>query len=250
MSASSIGRWVVRLKERFGAFDPRPFHPEGPTLLELAEQALSSTEHGYDLLAPKFDRTPFRTPDGFIERSLEGVSGDAALDLCCGTGAAMAILRARGFDRVVGIDRSAGMLDQARQRVQDAELIRGDALNPPSSLHGQLDVVTCYGAFGHIDEHDEGRLCDAVYDCLRPGGRFVFITSTMPRLTSPAWWVARGFNGAMRVRNALIDPPFVMYYLTFLLPRARALLEARGFLVAARETPEVPRLWVVHAIKR
>ena len=33
----------------------------------------------------------------------------------------------------------------------------------------------------------------------------------------------------MRVRNALWHPPFVMYYLTFLLPRARALLEARGF---------------------
>ena len=26
-------------------------------------QALSSVEDGYDLLAPKFDHTPFRTPD-------------------------------------------------------------------------------------------------------------------------------------------------------------------------------------------
>ena len=33
----------------------------------------------------------------------------------------------------------------------------------------------------------------------------------------------------MRVRNALWKPPFVMYYLTFLLPRAEALLRARGF---------------------
>ncbi|MGO9081297.1 MAG: hypothetical protein ACLQDY_20030, partial [Streptosporangiaceae bacterium] len=31
---------------------------------ELAMQALSSVEGGYDLLAPKFDHTPFRTPDG------------------------------------------------------------------------------------------------------------------------------------------------------------------------------------------
>jgi hypothetical protein len=39
------------------------FYPQGPTLRELAVQALSSTERGYDLLAPKFDYTPFRTPE-------------------------------------------------------------------------------------------------------------------------------------------------------------------------------------------
>jgi len=30
-------------------------------------QALSSVEGGYDLLAPKFDHTPFRTPDGMLD---------------------------------------------------------------------------------------------------------------------------------------------------------------------------------------
>lgn len=250
MSATPIGRLVAHLKRRVASIDPRPFHPDGPTLLELAEQALSSTEHGYDLLASKFDHTPFRTPNRFIEQSMEGVPpGHAALDLCCGTGAALAILAPR-FERVVGIDRSAGMLGEAKRRVPNAELIRGDALAPPSHLHGQLDVVTCYGAFGHIPESDEERLCDAVYACLRPGGSFVFLTSTLPPPTSPAWWVARGFNAAMRLRNALIRPPFVMYYLTFLLPRARRLLEARGFEVQARELPEVPRLYAVVATKR
>jgi hypothetical protein len=38
------------------------FSPQGPSLRELAMQALSSVEGGYDLLAPKFDHTPFRTP--------------------------------------------------------------------------------------------------------------------------------------------------------------------------------------------
>jgi hypothetical protein len=39
----------------------------------------------------------------------------------------------------------------------------------------------------------------------------------------------------MRVRNALVSPPFVMYYLTFLLPGAKALLERHGFTVEVRE---------------
>ena len=43
------------------------FHPNGPTLRELTVEALSSTERGYDLLAPKFDHTPFRTPDIILD---------------------------------------------------------------------------------------------------------------------------------------------------------------------------------------
>jgi hypothetical protein len=43
------------------------FSPQGPSLRELAVQALSSVERGYDLLAPKFDHTPFRTPDSVLD---------------------------------------------------------------------------------------------------------------------------------------------------------------------------------------
>ena len=50
------------------------FHPEGPTFAELARQALSSVERGYDLLAPKFDRTPYRTPDALILPALAAVT--------------------------------------------------------------------------------------------------------------------------------------------------------------------------------
>ena len=43
------------------------------------------------------------------------------------------------------------------------------------------------------------------------------------------------FNAAMRVRNVLIRPPFIMYYLTFLLPEAGDLLRRHGFSVEMRE---------------
>ncbi len=43
------------------------FHPKGPTFLELTRQCLSSTEHGYDLLADKFDYTPYRTPEEVLQ---------------------------------------------------------------------------------------------------------------------------------------------------------------------------------------
>ncbi|MBS2015599.1 MAG: class I SAM-dependent methyltransferase [Deltaproteobacteria bacterium] len=212
------------------------YHKDGPTFLELMKQALASTERGYDMLAPKFDRTPFRTPDAILE-AMANVIGepgsiDAALDVCCGTGAAMTHLRALCRERVVGIDFSEGMLEEARRRVTASpgsarvELVRGDALDLP--FEGQFDVVTSVGAFGHILPEDEERFVRGIARALRSGGRFVFATSGMPRITEPWWWAARGFNAVMRVRNALLEPAFIMYYLTFLWPDVRPLL-ARHF---------------------
>lgn len=215
----------------------RPFGAEGPTLGELAQQAWSSTDHGYDLLAPRFDNTPFRTPDVIVERALSLVPAATAtyahgLDICCGTGAALAQLRTR-CTRVAGIDRSAGMLRQARARVPDAALVQGDAIEMP--FRACFDVAVSFGAFGHILEDDEPAFVRAVHRALKPGGHFVFVTAHPPRLLSRRHIVARAFNGVMRVRNVVKRPQFIMYYLTFLLPRARKLLEDTGFDVRVHE---------------
>jgi SAM-dependent methyltransferase len=217
------------------------FGPDGPTFLELCVQALSSTERGYDLLAPKFEHTPFRTPDPVLAAMARAIGAPrsirAALDVCCGTGAAMRHLRALCKERVVGLDASQGMLDEARRLLGDApggaaiELVRGDALDPP--FREEFDVVTSVGAFGHILRRDEERFVRGIHRALRPGGRFVFATGTRPRPTEPWFWVAHGFNAVMRVRNAVLKPEFVMYYLTFLWPEVRPLLERCGFRVQA-----------------
>jgi ubiquinone/menaquinone biosynthesis C-methylase UbiE len=219
------------------------FHRKGPTFFELARQALSSVERGYDLLAPKFEYTPFRTPNPVLQAAMEQVgppgSIDRAMDLCCGTGAAMRYLRPLCRQEVVGVDLSQGMLDQARELLQDAPgtarltFVQANALE--LTYEAQFDVVTSFGAFGHILEEDEPRLVRSVARALRPGGRFIFVTAHPPSKLHPAWWLSKGFNAAMRVRNAVWKPPFVMYYLTFLVPRARELLQANGFEVDVRD---------------
>lgn len=230
------------------------FHPKGPTFLELARQALSSTERGYDLLAEKFDYTPFRTPDPILEASVPYVGPvDKALDLCCGTGAAIERLRPLCRERVVGVDMSLGMLEQARHRLASAEgdaelrFVHGDVLQLEDEA--EYDVVTCFGACGHILRRDQPRLVDRVYRALRPGGRFVFATAGLPKPWSWKLWFAVGFDTAMAVRNVLWRPPFHMYYLAFLLPRARRLLEARGFVIEEHVgfCSDFPRLCLVVA---
>jgi len=213
------------------------FHPQGPTFWELARQALRSTQRGYDLLAPKFDFAPFRTPAAVLEATARHLQtmGDfaAALDVCCGTGAGMEMLRPLCRERVVGIDFSDPMLEVARRQVAGApgqarlEFVRGDALEMP--FDQEFDLAVCFGALGHIARRDQDRFVQQVAQALKPGGRFVFPTSYRPPLTSARLWLARGFNAAMRVRNAVIRPPFIMYYLTFLLPQVTSLLEAHGF---------------------
>ena len=219
----------------------RVFSPGGPTFMELMRQALSSTDQGYDLLAPKFELTPFRTPDVVLNAAVPVLGNDRsidrAIDLCCGTGAGVKLLRPLCREAVVGIDRSPGMLAEARTRLEGpgapVALLRGDVLDPP--FRSGFDLATCFGAFGHILEEDEPRFVAAVHALLKPGGRFVFYTAPKPKLSNPGLWLAKGFNAVMRVRNALIHPPFVMYYLTFLLDRATTLLESSGFEVSVHE---------------
>ncbi|MGH7911819.1 MAG: class I SAM-dependent DNA methyltransferase [Candidatus Dormibacteraceae bacterium] len=223
----------------------------GPSLRELAREALSSTEQGYDLLAPKFDASPFRTPDRLLDAVLEALRRDApwdrGLDLCCGTGAGMRVL-APLCARITGLDRSRGMLEQARRRHGDlARWVRADALELP--FEQAFDLIVTFGALGHILPGDETRFLDGVWRALRPGGIFCLVTAPMPPLLSPTHVLARGFNAVMHVRNALWSPPFVMYYLTFLLPQVTGELRRQGFSVEVRALPQVPsslRLVLAH----
>ncbi|MER6160658.1 methyltransferase domain-containing protein [Streptomyces sp. NPDC001868] len=256
------------------------FSPQGPSLRELAVQALSSVEHGYDLLAPKFDQTPFRTPDSVLEAVEAALSTmgpfEHGLDLCCGTGAGMEVLRELCRDSVTGVDISAGMLTVGREQVGsgttrsthttrstgsggvsgDADTggpgpavsapadprvswVRGDALALPFAP--VFDLAVSFGAFGHFLPEELPGLFDEVHSVLRPGGRFAFPLPAPAPPNSPWYWAALGFDAAMRVRNALWRPPFVMYYRPFRLGLVRRELERAGFDVELFALPEFGR---------
>jgi SAM-dependent methyltransferase len=217
------------------------FHPDGPSFGELARQALSSTRRGYDLLAPKFDRTPFRTPEPVLAAAAAalGAAGSVAraVDLCCGTGAALPHLRPLCRERLVGVDFSLGMLAEARRRHARAPgapllLVHADVLRS-GLASGAFDLATLFGALGHLRPRDQAPFLAAVRDALVPGGRLAFVAAPVPPPWSPALPLAAGFDLAMWVRNRLLRPPFVMYYLAWPLRRTRRLLREAGF--AARE---------------
>jgi ubiquinone/menaquinone biosynthesis C-methylase UbiE len=234
------------------------FSPQGPSLRELCIQALSSVERGYDLLAPKFDYTPFRTPDTILEATVHALSElgpfGKGLDVCCGTGAGMKVLRPLCQGRITGVDFSAGMLAQARSAHPDATWVRADARALPFA--GDFDLAVTFGALGHFLPTERSALFEGVHRALLPGGLFTFPIGAPPPLISVSHWGMLGFDLAMRVRNAVWRPPFVMYYRTSALLAVRDDLTAAGFTVKAvaltvlgQHRDGHPRCWLFLARK-
>jgi ubiquinone/menaquinone biosynthesis C-methylase UbiE len=158
---------------------------------------------------------------------------------------------------VVGIDFSPGMLEVARQRFPDevgqapVDFVLGNVLE--MEFREEFDLAVIAGAQGHILPKDEPRYLERIHAALKPGGRFAFLTTEVPPWWTLRWILSRGFNAAMHVRNLIKRPPFIMFYLTFPMPRARELLEAQGFDVAVHDDAFSGRwraLKVVVATKR
>jgi ubiquinone/menaquinone biosynthesis C-methylase UbiE len=192
------------------------FSPRGPSVRELATQALSSVEGGYDLLAPKFDHTPFRTPDDMLDATTDALRPLSpfgfGLDLCCGTGAGMRVLQSVCQGPVMGVDFSTGMLAQAAHAHPVAKRVRADVRALP--FVGAFDVAVSFGALGHFLPAERPALFAGVNRALRPGGVFAFPIGAPQPVNSRRYWALLGFDVAMRVRNAVWRPPFVMYYRT------------------------------------
>jgi ubiquinone/menaquinone biosynthesis C-methylase UbiE len=196
-------------------------------------QALSSVERGYDLLAPKFDHTPFRTPDGLLDATADALRPlspfGQGLDVCCGTGAGLRVLEPLCQGRITGVDFSTGMLTQARSAHPDAEWVRADVRALPFT--GAFDLAVSFGALGHFLPDERPALFAGVHRALRPGGLFAFPIGAPLPITSVGYWTLLGFDLAMRVRNTVWRPPFVMYYRTCGLPAIHDDLTAAGFTV-------------------
>jgi trans-aconitate 2-methyltransferase len=105
---------------------------------------------------------------------LELAGNERVLDAGCGTGRVTAMLVERLPDgRVIGLDGSAAMIEQANVRFADeprVELIVAD-LTEPLLLDGQVDAILSTATFHWIADH--GSLFRNLASALRPGGQLV-----------------------------------------------------------------------------
>lgn len=99
---------------------------------------------------------------------LDPVAGERILDLGCGTGQLTAKIAESGAS-VVGLDRSAEMIGQARQNYPGLEFRLADAAS--FSYPGEFDAVFSNAALHWIT--DAEKAIESIASSLRPGGRFV-----------------------------------------------------------------------------
>ncbi|RXK46423.1 class I SAM-dependent methyltransferase [Halorientalis pallida] len=117
---------------------------------------------------------------GFVHEYGEGVvdlldpnPGERVLDLGCGTGHLTAEIGSAVGPQgeVVGIDRAAEMVREARETYSDPSFQRADARS--FSAREPFDAVFSNAALHWISDVDQNRVLAGVADALRPGGRFV-----------------------------------------------------------------------------
>ncbi|MGN6380821.1 MAG: bifunctional demethylmenaquinone methyltransferase/2-methoxy-6-polyprenyl-1,4-benzoquinol methylase UbiE [Gaiellales bacterium] len=145
----------------------------------------------FDRISPAYDRMNRIMSGGMDGRwrrfaaDCAGLQvGDAAVDVCCGTGdLALDLLdRVSSGGRVVGIDFAEHMLDVARAKSSIVEWIQGDALALPFA-DGEFRAATI--GFGMRNLADHGRGFAEMARVVAPGGRVVCL-----ELTEPPAWVA------------------------------------------------------------
>jgi malonyl-CoA O-methyltransferase len=118
---------------------------------------------------------------------LPQTDGRTALDLACGAGRYLRVLRERGASRVVGCDLSPEMLDRAQ--AVGCGLVRADLRALPLR-EASFDVVLCGLAIGSVREL--GTALREISRVLVPGGVVVY-SDVHPRGAAAGW--KRTFRG-------------------------------------------------------
>lgn len=175
----------------------------------FVRQPLTRVATRYDRLARwyRFGEAAIFLPPGLRRKAVKRLvlkSGDAVLEVGCGTGRNLPLLRKEvGTDGLmIGVDASGGMLERAQHLVarrgwQNVRLVLGDAAE--LALEDQVDAVLFSLSYSVLP--DRQPVVSKAWEALRPGGRLVIMDAGLPasrlgRLLTPVGEaLAKSFPG-------------------------------------------------------
>lgn len=141
----------------------------------------------YDPIAEQYRRSKYQPWRTYIETftlmSLIGdPAGKAVVDLACGEGFFSRLISQKGAAKVLGVDLSEGMIELARAQEtgqeREIEYRVGDVRR--LALEVEHDLAIAAYLLNYARDRDElGAMCDGIAHCLRLGGRFVTVNSSL-----------------------------------------------------------------------
>lgn len=149
------------------------------------EQTIATNQAGYDRWSGLYDRYPNPTvaaDDRTFPPFWSHLRGLDVLEIGCGTGRHTLRL-VRAGNRVTGVDLSAGMLAQAREKLTSfpVTLIQGDVMAGIDIPCAPFDAALTALVIEHIG--DLAGFFRRVHDLLKPGGTF-YISEIHPDRTA------------------------------------------------------------------
>jgi ubiquinone/menaquinone biosynthesis C-methylase UbiE len=152
----------------------------------MGKKKLYNSEEGYNLYASAYDEN-FMYLNSFEKGSLDKVLGNLkgkrVLDIGCGTGRVIQMLREKGA-KVVALDISEEMITATSRKFPDIECVVGDSEELPFQDES-FDIVL--GLFWIVHLADLRPSFDEVYRVLKKGGRFILSNINQkkaPKLTT------------------------------------------------------------------
>ncbi len=125
------------------------------------------------------------------KRMAEKVSDfERGLDIGCGTGSFMAVLRAMKSGELYGMDISRRMVRHASKKYGDTEFLVGSALNLPFG-DSSFDAVFSTMMMHHLTDKERAIACSEILRVLRKGGTYYSLEFHRDGLTGTGKAVTR-----------------------------------------------------------
>lgn len=148
---------------------------------DLVRMSYDHIAHGYD----QAWTTHMRHLSVAMLDRLAVPTGGRCLDLTCGTGFVTGELARRGGGEVLGVDASAGMLEQARRQHPQCRFIESDAVEFLRRQEaGSFDLVTCAWGLGYTRPFTLLRQISRV---LKAGGQVGLIDNSLFSVAEVLW---------------------------------------------------------------
>jgi SAM-dependent methyltransferase len=209
---------------------------KGAALMDRAEwlaERRAAVRAQYDSEAPDYDDNPYPTTShaAFVARLLDTCPPDGVvLDAPCGTGPYFAQVRAAGR-RVVGIDQSAGMLEQARSKGL-ADRLENVGLQE-LAFTGEFDGSMTIDAMENVSPEDWPVVLANLHRAVKPGGHLYITVEEVPDPDIDAGFADGQSKGLPVVRGEVIEGDTAGYHYYPGRARVGAWLMAEGLDMVA-----------------